>query len=626
MTVTEIARIAGVSVSTASKILNNKDDSISAKTRERVLAIAREYGYRPYGSAVLEQGHAGVLGVLVQDHFGTMIQGIIARASALGYSTVFRYGGDGAGADSLRKGVESLLGMRTDGLILDGVGEDDPLLESVEKAGVPYVLTQRSKRDPFAPVIDYEGLGYALTYALASRGHTSIACVLREGARTEGFFAGYRRCLFECGVALDDELVFSAADGLPRNKIAARLFSGIVTSHFMDAVKLREMADELHYDIPGDLSIASLSSSDHGVSFPSISSIRIPRGEYGGSLVDYLVARVERREAPEPFETSLELCQGSSIDVPYERRAKRAVVVGSINVDNYFGFERLPLPGSTTVSSDSETFPGGKCLNEAIGIAKLGIPVVAIGRVGGDSDADYLYKSLSDHKVSTVGIRRTHDCKTGQGIVFVPHDGDSMVSIMPGANKSLSAQDIADADRLFSNASFCLVNTEVPLSAAHAALAAAKRHGLTTILKPSGVAELPDETLALVDIIAPNRKELRTLSPGLQTNRERATALLARGVGCVIATLDAQGCEIFKEGGQSSIPAIGVDAIDSTGAGDAFVAALAAYLMYGYALEDAARIATYAAGLSVTSLGSAAAMVERATLEAFIRKDAPGVL
>lgn len=626
MTITEIARLAGVSVSTASKILNNKDDSISAKTRERVLSIAREYGYRPYGSAALGQNHSGVLGVLVQSHFGTTVERIISRASELGYSTVFRYGGEATGPDSTKKGLASLLNMNVDGLILDGLDSSDALIETVEKKNVPYVLTRPNKKDPLAPAIDYEAMGYALTYALVSRGHSSIACMLREGARTAGFFEGYRRCLFECGIPFDEELVFIAKQGAPRAKIAAHAFSSIVASHYSDAIRLYETANELRYEIPYDLSIASLSSDASASTLPSIAHIRIPGESYGNCLVDYIVSLVERRDRPDVFVTDTEVRQKDAIGIPYASSTKRAVVVGSINVDNYFAFDKLPKPGSAAISSDSQTFPGGKCLNEAIGIAKLGQPVIAIGRVGGDADADYLFKSLGDHKVDTTGIRCTHDCKTGQGIVFVPHDGDSTVVVMPGANKSLSSQDIQDAERLFSNASYCLVNTEVPIEAAHTALDRAKAHGATTILKPSGIDYLPDSTLALVDILTLNRQELREVAPGQLSTEACARSLIERGAGCVIATLDSSGCEIYWHDKSIEIPAIEVDAIDSTGAGDAFIAALASYLMRGYDIETAARVATYAAGISVTKLGASAALVERSTLEAFVRKNEPNLL
>lgn len=626
MTITEIARLAGVSVSTASKILNNKDDSISAKTRERVLAIAREYGYRPYGSTALGQNHSGLLGVLVQSRFGTMVERIISRASELGYSTVFRYGGEATGPDSTKKGLASLLNMNVDGLILDGLDSSDILIEAVEKKKVPYVLTKPNKKDPLAPAIDYEAMGYALTHALVSKGHSSIACMLREGARTIGFFEGYRRCLFECGAPFDEELVFMAEQGTPRAKIASHAFSGIVASHYSDAITLYETANELRYEIPYDLSIASLSSDANVSALPSIAHIRIPGESYGSCLVDYIVSLVERRDRPDAFVTDTSVRQIDAIGIPYASSIKRAVVVGSINVDNYYAFDKLPKPGSAAISSDSQTFPGGKCLNEAIGIAKLSLPVIAIGRVGGDADADYLFKSLSDHKVDTTGIRCTHDCKTGQGIVFVPHDGDSTVVVMPGANKSLSSQDIQDAERLFSNASYCLVNTEIPIEAAHAALECAKAHGATTVMKPSGVDCLPDSTLSLVDIIVPNQQELREVAPGLPSIEACARSLLERGAGCVIATLASKGCEIYRADARIRIPAIKVDVIDSTGAGDAFIAALTSYLMFGHNIETAARVATYAAGISVTKLGASAALTERSTLEAFIRKNEPNLL
>lgn len=622
MTITEIARLAGVSVSTVSKIVNRKDDSISAETRERVLAIVKEYNYRPYANAASPTGRSGIIGVLAQERLGMLVQGIVSKATKLGYATAIRTYTD---SEDARRQLSSLLELRIDGVIVDGACGYPDLIKALESATVPHLLFN-TKEDRADANLDYELLGFRATQELALRGHERIACMLGTGARVHGFFEGYRRCLFESGIPFDDELVFESSAGLPIEKVASHSFSGIVVSHFYDALRLYSAATELHYGVPFDFSIVSLRDDERQAPFPPISAIEIPRLSYGSHLADLLISVIEKTEPPTPFETAARLSSAASVDVPYTSRARHIVVVGSINTDNYLTLDVLPHPGATATTSSSQTFPGGKCLNEAIGVARLGHEAVAIGRVGDDADADHILRSLADDGVDTTGIARTQDKRTGQAFIFVPKDGESTITIMAGANDILSAQDVRACERAFAHASHCLVNTEVPLDAVRETLLLARKHGLLTIMKPSAVNTLPDDLMGKIDIMVPNEAELDALSPHDKSIDTKMRTLVEKGVGAIVVTLGAQGCKVLSHDTSKRIPAADLTAVDSTGAGDAFIAALASYLIRGYDLEQSARIATYAAGLSVTRQGASAALVDRPTLETYVHAVEPGLL
>lgn len=620
MTITEIARLAGVSVSTVSKIVNHKDASISSETRERVLAIVKEHNYRPYATRSAT-GRTGAIGALVREHSGSMLQGIISAANRQGYTVSVRLCDDAA---SFKQGLACLLGLHVDGLVIDNSAGVTVAAESASN-DVPYVLTE----DPSAaatPHIDYELLGFQATRALIERGHTAIACLAGPGSRTPGFVRGYRDALLDRGIACSNDLFFTAADDLPTATLASHAFSGIVVSHFRDALRLYQMAEALHYEIPYDLSVVSLKGTEEELVHPRVSTIDIPRRALGEALVDHLVSSIESTPFPEPFITEGTLSTTASIDIPFRSRAKRIITVGSINVDTYLAFDQLPSAGAAAITPSSDTFPGGKCLNEAIGVRKLGHDVAAIGRVGNDADADYLFTALLESNVDTAGVKRTAGRTTGQAFVFVPRDGDSMISIVSGANETLTAADVRAQERLFTSGDFCLINTEVPLEAVREALVLARKYHVNTVLKPSATKHIPSSMLALVDYLIPNQEELETLCSEQGSTESRAHVLLSMGVGCVVATLGSRGCLVCTRASTVEIPAMDVVAVDTTGAGDAFIAAFAVYRAEGFSIEVSARIANCAAGFSTTRQGASSALIDRTSLEAHLRNTAPELL
>ena len=302
------------------------------------------------------------------------------------------------------------------------------------------------------------------------------------------------------------------------------------------------------------------------------------------------------------------------------------ISLGSINIDNYMNFKELPHTGKTVTSPTSVTHPGGKCINEAVGMARLGYNVCAIGCVGDDADADMLYEYVKEYLTDISGIKRRKGQKTGQAYIFVQEDGNSMISIMSGANNALTAHDISANEHLFVNSSFCMMQTEVPMDALIKAGELAKKHGVTTVLKPSACSVLPPKLLELTDIIVPNLDELNEICPSSESMEEKADYLIARGIQTVIVTLGADGCYIRSKNLTCSLPAINVVSVDSSGAGDAFICALVAYLLYGYDLLSAAKIANCAAGLSTTRQGTTTALVDRATLETYIQRITPELL
>ena len=625
MTIKEFASLAGVSVSTVSKIMNGKDESISARTREHVLALAKEYNYVPYASAITPLTKTLTIGVIFRDskRAGLMASSVLTAATAHGYSILLRE--SGGSPETELKNISAMAAAHVDGVLWDPAAkESTEYAQQLDRAGIPFVVMDA---DSELPRLDFQRMGYLATQALIRKHHTQIACIAGKSIPASCFYQGYRECLFENHLPFDEAFVFPDSASLPASSIANHTVSGVVIADYEEALKLFQIMDTLHYTVPYDLSIVTLRDDAAPVSgYPPLTALTIPYREYSTFLTESLIAKLEKRRIPEKPELPLCIDSSLSIDIPCSFRKKRVLSIGSINMDIYLNFEVLPRTGRTVTSSDSTSYPGGKCLNQAVGVAKLGHSVSVIGRVGNDEDSDMIYRTIKDLQIDSFGLKRSSDCRTGKAYIFVQRNGDSMISILSGANNMINAEDIKSCERLFTGASYCLIQTEIPMAAVMEAAAMAKKHGLTTVLKPSSCSVLPDSLLKNIDVIVPNTEELSVICPGDSSISEKASSLLSRGPQTVIVTLGADGCSIFQNDHSCHIPAADFLSVDNSGAADAFISALVSYLLYDYDIETAARIAVYAAGFSITRQGVSTALVDKSTLEAYLKMKEPHLL
>ena len=380
MTINEIAELAGVSVSTVSKIMNGKDSSISAETRKHVLQIAKEYHYKPYASVMTSySGKSLCIGVILKntEDIGLYVKGILTTAADNGYSVVFRESGNSTKQEL--KNISALINLNVDGILWEPVSSDDlSAAIQMERADIPYILFNAPREE--AKNIDFQKLGYLAAKALIQAGHTEIACLISRENNAQLFSQGYRQCLFEHGLALDDSIIFFEEDGLPINHLASHKFSGIVIFRYSAAIRLFQAMEVLHYAIPGDLSLVCLRDDlQTNTDYPPISTFTIPYTVFSRHITESLVQIMEKKEDYPPTELFFELDNTLSIDIPYHSRIKKVISLGSINIDNYMNFKELPHTGKTVTSPTSVTHPGGKCINEAVGTARLGYNVCAIG-------------------------------------------------------------------------------------------------------------------------------------------------------------------------------------------------------------------------------------------------------
>jgi ribokinase len=287
----------------------------------------------------------------------------------------------------------------------------------------------------------------------------------------------------------------------------------------------------------------------------------------------------------------------------------RIGVVGSSNVDVVTYVERMPAWGETIAAPRFEMSFGGKGANQAVAAGKLGAEVVMVSKVGDDMLGEGVIRNFEAMGVGTKHVGRVVGQSTGTATILVNQEGENFILIVKGANGDLTPPDVEAAGDDLATCDLILLQLEVPLATVYAALEFGKRHGVRTMLNPApALATLDRDKVRLASFVAPNETELAILT-GMPVESEEeiaaaATSLLREGIETVIVTLGARGALIATPDGFKRIPPVKAQAIDSTGAGDAFIGSFARYYAGGDGLEAALGKATRYAADSVTKRGA----------------------
>lgn len=290
-------------------------------------------------------------------------------------------------------------------------------------------------------------------------------------------------------------------------------------------------------------------------------------------------------------------------------RDRGIVVVGSSNTDMVVKADRIPLPGETVIGGEFTVVRGGKGANQAVAAARLGSRVTLIARVGKDVFGEEAVANLRREGIETDYVFQDAEEPTGVALIFVDREGENSIVVAPGANSKLSPEDVETAGRTISEGSVLVTQLEIPLEAVERAVGLASNAGAQVILNPAPIGEsgLPFELLSAVDVLVPNESEARVLlglPSGADIDEKTASDLLQTGVKSAVVTLGSRGVLVAEASGVERILAVKVEAVDTTGAGDAFIGALASRLLVNSGLREAAAYAVKAAAVSVTKLGA----------------------
>jgi ribokinase len=304
-------------------------------------------------------------------------------------------------------------------------------------------------------------------------------------------------------------------------------------------------------------------------------------------------------------------------------------VLGGLNMDLIVETPRPAGPGETREGSRFYATPGGKGGNQAVAAARIlgeRAPVTLVGRVGRDPYGDHLITSLLAPRVDTRYVRRDPTRTSGVAVIFIDARGESYVNAVYGANGRCDQQQVTDVREALKEAAVLLVQQEIPLDVTFEAMRCARRAGATVILDPAPTrSPLPDGFLSACDIVTPNEHEAADLCgfavDGLDSAPRAALQIRDAGAPTVIVTLGEAGAWVDGDNVSELVPAPGVRAVATVGAGDAFNGGLAAGLAMDLDLMQAVRLGVAAGALCVTKEGAQQAMPTLAEVERLLSHD-----
>lgn len=290
----------------------------------------------------------------------------------------------------------------------------------------------------------------------------------------------------------------------------------------------------------------------------------------------------------------------------------KIIVIGSSNTDMVVKTKKFPAAGETILGGEFFMFSGGKGANQAVAAARVGGDVIFICKTGDDIFGHRSLELFKKEGINTAFSKTDKEKASGVALILVDSKGENQIVVAPGANNTLTEQDIRSAENEIAEAEFILMQLETPVPTILAAAKLASQHKRKAVLNPAPATQLPAELFRHLFLITPNESEAEILT-GIKvedhlTARKAADKLLGFGVENVIITLGAAGAYFANKEKELSIKAPKVNAVDTTAAGDVFNGVLVVGLTNGKNWEDAITSACKAASISVTRMGAQSSM------------------
>ena len=282
------------------------------------------------------------------------------------------------------------------------------------------------------------------------------------------------------------------------------------------------------------------------------------------------------------------------------------LVFGSINVDLVAPVPHLPQPGETVLGGDYALLPGGKGANQALAARRAGSEVVLAGAIGRDAFASIALSLLRRDGVDTRLVREL-DRPTGCAAIMVSAAGENAIAVSPGVNSETRSDWVPD--ELLDPRTIVVAQMEVPFGETASLIRRARMRGARCLLNLAPALSLDPGLLSEIDLLVTNKREAMTLGPDPVELARR----LRRGL---VVTRGAAGAIVLlADGSALEVPALSVDPVDTTGAGDTFVGVLAAALNLGSSFEQALSRASAAAGLACLAYGAQTAMPDAEAID-----------
>ncbi len=303
---------------------------------------------------------------------------------------------------------------------------------------------------------------------------------------------------------------------------------------------------------------------------------------------------------------------------------KKVTVFGSFVVDLMGRSPHLPVPGETVKGSMFKMGPGGKGFNQGVAAHKAGADVTVVTKIGKDTFGDVALNAMKELNMNSDRVFITEETETGIALILVDEKtSQNEILVVSGSCSTITDEEVESITDVLKESEYLLTQLETNISSIEKVIDIAYKNGVKVILNTAPVQPISDEILSKVDLITPNEVEAEILTGICVDSKEAADKaaewFFNKGVKNVLITLGGRGVYISSEGKSGIIPAYKVDAIDTTGAGDAFNGGLLAALSEGKNLWDAAVFANALAALSVQRLGTTPAMPTREEIEQFLQ-------
>lgn len=289
----------------------------------------------------------------------------------------------------------------------------------------------------------------------------------------------------------------------------------------------------------------------------------------------------------------------------------KVTVIGSINLDWTIRVARMAKPGETLHTKEIFTAGGGKGANQAIAAQRLGADTSFIGAVGEDREVSQtMLELLHEDGINCQGIATLSNHKTGQAFVIVDDDSENLIYVHGGANMAFKPEHVDQNRDLITQSDFVVAQFETPIDCTTEAFKIARQNGVVTILNPApAIDQIPEELLKVTDMIVPNETETEVITGIKITDQasmiNAAEKFHALGIKAVLITLGSQGTFYSYAGKTAIIPALKVNAVDTTAAGDTFIGALSSVLNKDFSnLEDAIKFSNKASSITVQRFGA----------------------
>lgn len=631
MTIKEIAQLAGVSASTVSKIINEKDGSINPETRRRVLTIVKKYNYIPYANIkVASSAKTFIIGVLRRSccNSSQLVNGILQAAQAHGYNILLF--DSNCSYDEELKHITALCRSNVDGVIWEPVGVNS--LQSghyLAECNIPicYVNTPHI---PSACNINFKDMGYELAKKLLGLGHKKIACLLDpKQLNSQPMLEGIQKCLYDCHIPLPQKMCFYDSSEHYFQELLNGNYSAVVSNSYTAALNFYQKAKQLHCDIPEAFSLCCLQDDYYSNNtVPIISALEIPYQSLGTYVAETLIKNIEEDipVTPESFSPHYAVTHPVTLDVPAAPPTKELVVIGSICVNLSLTADSFPESGKTTSILNSVPSLGGNGAIQALSAVKLGCNVSLIGKIGKDSDTCFLYDTLQKAEINTCGIFCSSNIPTGKIYQLSVPGSESTTAIFQGANAALCTDEIEKQEHLFKTSQLALISGGIPDNVLLKSLKLSKKYDLQTVFYPFMTKEIFPEWIPYIDFLVVGETEASTLCPTHADAAIQAEYLYALGLPVVLIIQKDGQIFLKSKNTKQFLPPVPTVSDAAPQTADSFLAAFSAYLLKGYKLNQAIRIAQYASELSIKKDGRLTLAIDDSTLKTYISNTEPNLL